>query len=60
MRHRRGRGRRGQTAGAGGGDCGIALLDPDRSDLARLRARWAGSGVRALPLRVPETGGHPA
>ena len=47
-----------KPSGAGGGDCGIALLDaaaPPR--IARLRKRWAAAGVRPLPVHVPPTKG---
>ena len=42
-----------KPSGAGGGDCGIALRDnATESDVERLRQRWAGVGVRHLPVRV--------
>ncbi|MGW7089689.1 phosphomevalonate kinase [Streptomyces sp. NPDC054871] len=41
-----------KPSGAGGGDCGIALLDTEASsDTARLRERWTAAGVRPLPIR---------
>jgi phosphomevalonate kinase len=41
-----------KPSGAGGGDCGIALLDAQASDaIAHLRQRWATAGVRHLPIR---------
>lgn len=41
-----------KPSGAGGGDCGIALLDTEASsDIARVRERWATAGVRPLPIR---------
>ncbi|MFD8572205.1 phosphomevalonate kinase [Streptomyces sp. NPDC059639] len=41
-----------KPSGAGGGDCGIALLDADASpDIAHVRERWAAAGVRPLPIR---------
>ncbi|MBF6331960.1 phosphomevalonate kinase [Nocardia transvalensis] len=44
-----------KPAGAGGGDCGIALLDAEsRSAAAQLRALWRASGIRPLSLRVSE------
>ena len=46
-------------AGAGGGDCGIALADPG-VDAGAMRAAWERAGVRALDLRPAEqttTGG---
>ncbi|MFI6350273.1 phosphomevalonate kinase [Streptomyces sp. NPDC050560] len=40
-----------KPSGAGGGDCGIALLDADAArDIARLRELWAAAGVVPLPL----------
>lgn len=43
----------GKPSGAGGGDCGIALLDDaDHVDVERLAARWATAGVRHLPVRI--------
>lgn len=43
----------GKPSGAGGGDCGIALLDSaTEPDIARLRALWAAAGVQHLPVRV--------
>lgn len=42
-----------KPSGAGGGDCGIALLDTASGpDVARLRARWATAGVQHLPVQV--------
>lgn len=46
-------------AGAGGGDCGIALADPG-VDAAAMRETWERAGVRPLDLRPAEpttTGG---
>ena len=41
-----------KPSGAGGGDCGIALLDAEAwPDIAHLRRRWAAAGVRPLPIR---------
>ncbi|MER6671762.1 phosphomevalonate kinase [Streptomyces sp. NPDC000983] len=41
-----------KPSGAGGGDCGIALLDAGATqDIARLRERWAAAGVTPLPVR---------
>ncbi|MGW0792242.1 phosphomevalonate kinase [Streptomyces sp. NPDC002911] len=41
-----------KPSGAGGGDCGIALLDADASpDIAHVRERWAAAGVRPLRIR---------
>ncbi|MDQ0585866.1 phosphomevalonate kinase [Streptomyces rishiriensis] len=41
-----------KPSGAGGGDCGIALLDAEAAhDLSLLRQRWAAAGVLPLPVR---------
>ncbi|MDI3390554.1 phosphomevalonate kinase [Streptomyces sp. B-S-A8] len=41
-----------KPSGAGGGDCGIALLDAEASpDIAHVRERWTAAGVRPLPIR---------
>nr|BAE78979.1 phosphomevalonate kinase [Streptomyces sp. KO-3988] len=41
-----------KPSGAGGGDCGIALLDAGApQDIARLRERWESAGVVPLPIR---------
>ncbi|MFD5317654.1 phosphomevalonate kinase [Streptomyces sp. NPDC127098] len=42
-----------KPSGAGGGDCGIALL-PDRHPPSALRTRWARAGITTLPLRVTD------
>jgi phosphomevalonate kinase len=40
-----------KPSGAGGGDCGIALLDAAATrDIAQLRTRWAANGVRPLSV----------
>lgn len=46
----------GKPSGAGGGDCGIALL-PRTTDPRSLRTRWAREGITALPLRVADLPG---
>ncbi|MFI8323756.1 phosphomevalonate kinase [Streptomyces sp. NPDC085529] len=45
-----------KPSGAGGGDCGIALLDAEAThDISQVRQRWAAAGVLPLPLRpAPE------
>ncbi|GAA2916844.1 phosphomevalonate kinase [Streptomyces thioluteus] len=45
-----------KPSGAGGGDCGIALLDAEALlDITHVRERWAMAGVRPLPIRpAPE------
>lgn len=45
-----------KPSGAGGGDCGIALLDAEAThDISHVRQRWAAAGVLALPVRsAPE------
>ncbi|MFI6340941.1 phosphomevalonate kinase [Streptomyces sp. NPDC050535] len=41
-----------KPSGAGGGDCGIALLDAHTPhDISHVRQRWAAAGVLPLPLR---------
>lgn len=41
-----------KPSGAGGGDCGIALLAADAArDIAHVRGRWAEVGIRHLPIR---------
>ncbi|PSK26876.1 phosphomevalonate kinase [Nocardia seriolae] len=42
-----------KPSGAGGGDCGIALLaGADRARAAELNDRWRVAGIRQLPLEV--------
>jgi phosphomevalonate kinase len=45
-----------KPSGAGGGDCGIALLDAEAlHDISHIRQRWAAAGVLPLPIRpAPE------
>ncbi|SDP88689.1 phosphomevalonate kinase [Lentzea jiangxiensis] len=45
----------GKPSGAGGGDCGIALLEPEDNALGRLRARWHAAGVVPLPIHAAAT-----
>ncbi|OQR65639.1 phosphomevalonate kinase [Streptomyces maremycinicus] len=46
-----------KPSGAGGGDCGIALLDADAPrDIEHVRERWAAAGVLPLPLRPAAEG----
>ncbi|POX51989.1 phosphomevalonate kinase [Streptomyces sp. Ru71] len=41
-----------KPSGAGGGDCGIALLDAEASrDITHVRQRWESDGVLPLPVR---------
>ncbi|MDQ0955776.1 phosphomevalonate kinase [Streptomyces phaeochromogenes] len=41
-----------KPSGAGGGDCGIALLDAQASeDITHVRQRWETAGVLPLPIR---------
>ncbi|WAX82246.1 phosphomevalonate kinase [Streptomyces sp. KMM 9044] len=41
-----------KPSGAGGGDCGIALLDAEAaSDISYVRQRWEAAGVLPLPFR---------
>ncbi|MGW5451513.1 phosphomevalonate kinase [Nocardia sp. NPDC003979] len=42
-----------KPSGAGGGDCGIALLENGRADaVAALTDGWEAAGIRKLPLRI--------
>ncbi|RKS73107.1 phosphomevalonate kinase [Actinomadura pelletieri DSM 43383] len=42
-----------KPSGAGGGDCGIALLDAGADqEIARLRDGWTAAGVHPLPIGV--------
>ncbi|MCU1641481.1 MAG: mevalonate kinase [Nocardia sp.] len=42
-----------KPSGAGGGDCGIALIDRTRSAaIDELTDRWVTAGIRPLPLRT--------
>ncbi|MET9830124.1 phosphomevalonate kinase [Streptomyces sp. NPDC006385] len=44
-----------KPSGAGGGDCGIALLpDGEPAALDRLRARWQTAGITPLPLTIAD------
>jgi phosphomevalonate kinase len=48
-----------KPSGAGGGDCGIALLDAGAEhQMARLRAGWAAAGVTPIPIRVQAREGN--
>ncbi|GAA4444257.1 phosphomevalonate kinase [Phytohabitans houttuyneae] len=45
-----------KPSGAGGGDCGIALLDATADErITRMRARWAAAGVQPMPIHVQAT-----
>ncbi|MFD3743568.1 phosphomevalonate kinase [Nocardia sp. NPDC058633] len=42
-----------KPSGAGGGDCGIALIERTRpAAIAELTGRWIAAGIRPLPLRA--------
>ncbi|GGN67424.1 phosphomevalonate kinase [Nocardia rhizosphaerihabitans] len=42
-----------KPSGAGGGDCGIALVDRTRTAaIAELTGRWIAAGIQPLPLRT--------
>lgn len=42
-----------KPSGAGGGDCGIALLDAAATtEIAQLRQHWAAAGIEPLPVHV--------
>ncbi|MER5199895.1 phosphomevalonate kinase [Streptomyces sp. NPDC002755] len=46
-----------KPSGAGGGDCGIALLDAEATrDIEHVRERWAAAGVLPLPVRPAAEG----
>ncbi len=46
-----------KPSGAGGGDCGIALLDSEASrEIAHVREQWAAAGVLPLPIRPAAEG----
>ncbi|MBC7302397.1 MAG: phosphomevalonate kinase, partial [Nocardia sp.] len=49
-----------KPSGAGGGDCGIALVERTRpAAIAELTGRWLTAGIRPLSLRThPAEGGH--
>ncbi|WP_234312063.1 phosphomevalonate kinase [Streptomyces griseus] len=47
-----------KPSGAGGGDCGIALLDATaKEEISRLREGWAAAGVLPMPIHIPSTKG---
>lgn len=47
-----------KPSGAGGGDCGIALLDAAAErEISKLREEWAAAGVHPMPVRVQPTHG---
>jgi phosphomevalonate kinase len=47
-----------KPSGAGGGDCGIALLDTVAGgQIPRLRKEWVAAGVLPLPIRVEPMNG---
>ncbi|MDZ8276041.1 phosphomevalonate kinase [Microbacterium aquimaris] len=50
------RGAAAKPSGAGGGDCGIALVGPD-FDRPALEADWRANGIDPLPLAVAEREG---
>ncbi|MDD9379339.1 phosphomevalonate kinase [Streptomyces sp. ZAF1911] len=56
----------GKPSGAGGGDCGIALLDATADDatvheqISRLRKGWAAAGVLPVPIHLQSTKGSAA
>ncbi|MCX5404165.1 phosphomevalonate kinase [Streptomyces sp. NBC_00335] len=51
----------GKPSGAGGGDCGIALLDATAQEqIAHLREGWAAAGVLPVPIRLQSTKGSAA
>ena len=47
-----------KPSGAGGGDCGIAVLDATATaEISQLRKEWDAAGVRPLPIRVEPRNG---
>ncbi|PIE21592.1 MAG: phosphomevalonate kinase [Arachnia propionica] len=46
-----------KSSGAGGGDCGIALM-PSGVSVAYLQAQWRQHGIRPLALKVPQPEGN--
>jgi phosphomevalonate kinase len=45
-----------KPSGAGGGDCGIALLDATaKEEISRMREGWAAAGVLPMPMHIPST-----
>lgn len=47
-----------KPSGAGGGDCGIALLDATATrEISQLREEWATAGVLPMPVHVQPTNG---
>ncbi|MFI6569586.1 phosphomevalonate kinase [Nocardia fluminea] len=49
-----------KPSGAGGGDCGIALIERTRpAAIAELTGRWISAGIRPLPLRTHLAEGDP-
>jgi phosphomevalonate kinase len=50
-----------KPSGAGGGDCGIALLDATADqEISQMRKEWAAAGVLPLPIQVQPTTGSAA
>jgi isopentenyl-diphosphate delta-isomerase len=43
----------GKPSGAGGGDCGIALVDTAQAAVGPLRERWRAAGISPLSLHIP-------
>ncbi|WP_280390723.1 phosphomevalonate kinase [Nocardia brasiliensis] len=42
-----------KPSGAGGGDCGIAVIDSSAEQCVReLKRKWAAAGIEALPLKI--------
>ena len=40
-----------KTSGAGGGDCGIAIID-NRIDKNRIYNEWASHGIKPLKFKI--------
>jgi phosphomevalonate kinase len=45
----------GKPSGAGGGDCGLAIMT-QAQNVRALHGQWQANGVQPLPLRVSDTG----
>jgi phosphomevalonate kinase len=48
----------GKPSGAGGGDCGIALMVGDETKIARLGQMWKQAGIEPLDISVSPLGAH--
>jgi phosphomevalonate kinase len=47
-----------KPSGAGGGDCGIALLDATaEAEISLLREKWTAAGLLPVPISITSTKG---